>query len=305
MRMLLLALCAGLPALPASPPIREKLTQAVSFPDVPVPQFRHGFLVLLHSPTSNGLSAFGPDGSLAFDQVIELPGGGLPSTVTDVDFDQDGNAAVAAGALGTAPCMVNGVLLLDRAGRQIRFIDTGCFVPGHVAIAPDHSIWTFGYQVDPGNLTEDRQDYMTVRQFTFDGKQVSAFLPRSSFPKGLAPGAAFFGRNGIVVTADRVGVLAHPGEGSVSEWVELDLNGNVRDRLRTPQHSPIGVFAFTADGHVFLGGHNNDLLTIDPALHEWKSLPHQSTVLMGADANTLVYRKSGLGPIELQWFNQP
>ena len=114
------------------------------------------------------------------------------------------------------------------------------------------------------------------------------------------------GRVGIIVTADRVVIPAHSEKvGSDSEWIEVDLNGNLRDRLRMPQNWDVAEFAFTADDHVYLRSQDRQLLTLDTASHAWKSVSNQGTVLMGADANHLVYRKSGTGPIQLQWFNRP
>ena len=215
MRLSLLGILFAVSVL-AESPVRETSTQAVTAPGEPVPYFRHRYLVVFRGigPHSE-FSAFAPDGKLAFDKFIELPGGGSQSSVGDVDFDADGNAAVAAAAIGSTPCMLHGVLLLDRTGRQTRFIDTGCYVAAHVAIAPDHSIWTLGWQRDSGGTEEDQKDYMIVRHFDYDGMQLSASLPRWSFPKGHAPGSAG-GEAQIEVTPDRVGVLVYSGRTSAN-----------------------------------------------------------------------------------------
>jgi hypothetical protein len=108
-----------------------------------------------------------------------------------VDFDADGNAAVGAGALGGPSGFLSGILLLDRTGRETGFIDTGRYTPAHIAIAPDHSIWALGWQRDADKpRLPNRQDNGIVRHFSADGKQVRAYLPRSSFPAGLEPGTA-------------------------------------------------------------------------------------------------------------------
>jgi hypothetical protein len=63
--------------------------------------------------------------------------------------------------------------------------------------------------------------------------------------------------------------------------------------------------AFTADNHVYLAGYKGELYTLDPASQTWKSIRRQGAILMGAEGNTLVYMQSGIGPIQLQWFDQP
>ena len=229
--------------------------------------------------------------------------------VRDVDFDADGNAAVGASALGGPSGFLSGILLLDRTGRETSFIDTGRYTPAHIAIAPDHSIWTLGWQRDadkPG--LPDRQEYGIVRHFSADGNEVRAYLPRSSFPAGLEPGIPGPGVH-IEVTQDRVGILACSGPTSEStEWVELGLNGNVLDRSRIDDALRAVAFpAFTADDHVYLASPSGAVYTLDHALHTWKRIPRQAVnYLMGADGNSLVYRGGkNSEPILLQWFNQP
>jgi hypothetical protein len=307
MRFVLLGAVCALCAF-AGDPDREVLSQAFAFADAPIPVFRHGYLVTF-PPTSgpfNSFSVFAPDGRLAFEKTIELPGGGSSVSVADVDLDADGNVAVAAHAPGSGGCMLHVVLVLDRTGRQTGLINTGCFVVGHLAMGPDHSIWTLGWERASGTTDEDWQDYMIVRRFTMDGKQVSAFLPRSLFPKGLEPGAPG-GDLGIQVTPDRVGVLVYAGTiGTKREWVELDLNGNIVERLRVDSVRSPTQFAFTADNHVYFQGEGSGpLFTLDNASHALKSVPNQSTNLMGADGNDLVYKEGCCGEIQLQWFNQP
>ncbi|MGD0618821.1 MAG: hypothetical protein ABSB67_14285 [Bryobacteraceae bacterium] len=308
MRLVLLGAVCALCAF-AGNPDREVLTQAFAFADAPVPVFRHGYLVTFPPVRGpfNSFSVFARDGRLAFEKTIELPGAGSSVSIADVDLDADGNVAVAAHAPGSGGCMLHVVLVLDRTGRQTKLINTGCFVVGHLAIGPDHSIWTLGWQRAPGSTEEDWQDYMIVRRFTMDGKQVSAFLPRSLFPKGLEPGSPG-GDLGIQVTPGRVGVLVYAGTTSKNrEWVELDLNGKIVERLRVDNVRSPTQFAFTADNHVYFQGEGGggSLLTLDNALDALKSVPKQATNLMGADGNDLVYQGGCCGEVNLQWFSQP
>lgn len=307
MRTVLFVALYGLQAFAADQPVRQMFTLAVSGGSVPV--FRHGYVLIFPPPArsgpSNGFAAYGPDGKLAFDTVIEVPGGSH-SAVGEVDFDENGNAAVGANAIGSSSQHLFGIVLLDRAGRQTGFIDTGLYVPIHLAIAPDHSIWTLGWKKsDDGSGEEDRSDYMLVRQFSFDGKLLQSVLPRSLFSKGIAPAID----GGIRVTADRVGVATKsrfPGAPAFREWIELDLKGDVRDRLEMPPNLWAHDFAFTADDGVHFwvtGGTSN--FKLDTASRSWKSFPAHDSLLMGADGNHLVYGKTGPGPVELQWFDQP
>jgi hypothetical protein len=306
MMVVLLALFFALSAFGATP-VRELYTQAVAASRLSAPEFRHGYLVVLEpgNGPASGFTVYAPDGSLALTISIEVPGGSHTS-VTDVDFDSNGNIAVTASALGTTGYL-NGILMLDPRGRQTRFINTGRFVPCHVTIAQDHSVWTLGWQRDSDNpIMTDQRDYMVVRQYSIDGEEMKAVLPRSSFPAGLEPGTG--GSPQIAVTADRVGVLVYSGQTSDNrEWVELDLNGKLlhRSRIDDTIRSPTTA-AFTADGHIYLQGQGyGPVYTLERGTQVWRSIETQGAALMGGDSNSLVYRQGCCGMIRLQWFNQP
>src|SRR5581483_12405031 len=114
---------------------------------------------------SFGFLAYAPDGVFAMEKTVSLPGAARPS-VMDVDFDSDGKIAVSASGLGASGFRA-GIVVLDPAGHETRFIDTGRYLPAHLAFAPDHSIWTLGWErdaVDP--VRPDKQDYRIVRQFS-------------------------------------------------------------------------------------------------------------------------------------------
>jgi len=317
MKTLFLGVLCSLCALRAEEPIRELRTQIVPPALSIVPLFRHGYLIIFPPGGVNGtpaasvfygFTAYDPEGHFAYQEILDVPGGSQP-VMQDVDFDSDGNASIGVSAQGGPSGIMSGILLLDRGGRQTSYIDTGRYLPAHLAMARDGSIWTLGWQRDAASTAEhgvraDRQDYMIVRHFSADGKQLNAYLPRSSFPPGLEPGIQGAGPY-IAVTQDRVGILACSGKTSGNpEWLELDWNGNVLERSRID-----GVLfgALTADDHVYLqGGKFGQVYTLDRTSHTWKLLQQGEGMLMGADGNNLVYRAGKNNePILLQWFSQP
>jgi hypothetical protein len=316
MKVSLLSVLCVLSGFAAEQPVRELSTQAVPFANSISPLFRRGFVVMFppgaapgtHPPISSvmyGFSVYAPDGSFAFKKDIEVPDGSQP-VVRDVDFDTDGSVAVAASAEGGPSGSVMGILLLDRTGRQTVFFNTGRYFPESVAIAPDHSIWTLGWQMAADHAPyPDRQDYMIVRQYSADGKKTKECLPRSSFPAGLEP--ALGGPSvHIQVTHDRVGILASSGKtGGNAEWIELDLDGNLLNRSRADSVMP-NIAAFAEDDHVYLGGYTKDVYTVDAASHAWRPIPEHEGTFMGVEGNSLVYRqRRNAGPIQLRWFNEP
>jgi hypothetical protein len=322
MKSFLIAAVCGLAtsaAFAAEEPACGLVTQAIPYSTASLSLFRHGYLVLWPPGADvNGVSAasifygfdtYGRDGKLAYKKTIEVPGGSQ-AVVGDVDFDVDGNAAVAAAALGGPSQFLHVIVLLDRNGNQTGLIDTGRYAPSKIAVSEDRSIWTLGWQRDAVRTSyPDSSDYMIVRHFSWEGKKLGAYVARSTFPKGLEPGTGGSGKR-IMVTEDRVGVLAVSGNTSAkNEWLELDLNGNVIERSRLDNIlREIFVAAFTADDHVYLGG-NEELYTLDRESHIWKPTPFTPKPkgrLMGSDSAKLVYDvRSGRGPIELRCVDQP
>src|ERR1700730_4179684 len=189
MKSLLVGLTIVCSVWAADSPVRELTTQAVPFPNSIVPVFRHGYLITFPpgagpgAPISlvlYGYWAWSPDGNFAYQKTIEVPDGSDP-VVRDLDFNSDGKAVVAVTAIGRQSRFLSGLLFFDRTGQETGFVDTGHYMTGHLAIGPDGSIWTLGWQ-------NSREDYMIVRHFSAEGKESKAFLPRSSFPLGLEPG---------------------------------------------------------------------------------------------------------------------
>lgn len=289
-------------------PVRELTTQAAPFPRSKISVYRHGYLITFPPRNQSGapawlseygFSAWAPDGSLAYQTSIEVPDGSHP-VAYDLDFNAEGEAVVAASALSDQSKLLAGLLFLDRTGRQTGFTSTFPYFPGHLAIAPDGSIWTLGWQ-------NNHEDYRMVRHFSAGGAQLGAFLPRSAFPAGIEPGGPGAGPQ-ISATSDRIDVLGESGkQGPSMEWVELDWNGNVLDRLRMEdQVADVVAFAVTDDHRVFLSGLNNEVYELDRAAQVWKLIRKSGpTRLLGADGKDLVFEKQGSVPIALQWFHAP
>jgi len=299
--VIVVSLCA------AEMPVRELTTPAVPFANSSIEVFRHGYLITFPPGTGRGtpaslsmygFSAWAPDGNFVYQKSIEVPNSSQP-VVRDMDFNVDGTAVVAAGAIGDHSTFLSGLLFLERTGQQTQFASTGSYSPGRLAIAPDGSIWTLGWQ-------NGREDYRIVRQFSADGKELNALLPRFSFPAGLQPGSGLGTQ--IAVTRDRVDVVAHSGEAGF-EWVELDRNGNILDRIRLGDlHIYPMRLAMTDDDRVFLSGEGGDLYELDRAARTWKLIWQKGPMFMGIDGNDLVVEKPRSphsAPITLQWFKTP
>ncbi len=203
-RTLLLAATLIGSALSADNPTRE-VTYALGynceagFCQGPLVDKGYVFYLKSGAPAS-GLIAFGPAGRLAYEVDIAAPDGTpahLHPNAQALAMDTDGTVLVPisyGGYGGNGHVKGGGIAVLNRDGKQIRFVDTARFLPDAARFGPDHSIWIIGTQYTPlrdGDPIDHVQaDYNLVRKYSSDGKQLGSFLPRSLFQPEHPPGCS-------------------------------------------------------------------------------------------------------------------
>ena len=266
----------------------------------PLPEFRNGYLYSLPMPGGSALSVFAPDGKI---HTILIGHRDAMSAAVDADGTL---------AIGWVELPKIGIDIRHLDGSLIHSIDTGRYMPSHLAFGRDHSLWSFGWQRDADDLYKaDKQDYSTVRHYSTDGKPSGAFMPRSQFPAGL-----LFQASHISVTADRVGLDADSGTHHWQrEWVELDLSGDLIGRWRQDRDADFvrGVF-LTDDDEAYVGLTNpkDESYTVwklDRATRNWDKITLPDTKqfgwLYGVDGDQLVFANWPDGQLHLSWFAQP
>jgi hypothetical protein len=249
---------------------------------------------------------FAPQGysSIFFD----LDGRGPErSYVHSIAIDSDGTIAVAWGTRE----QTDGIEIRDARGTLLRTIDTGLFVPGSVTFAADHSLWSFGWQRATARSVAHAKEFMTLRHYSPDGKEISTHLPRSVFPQGLEPGGAQPQERRIFMMQDSIGLVAFSGKwGDNQEWVEVDLNGNVRGRWPLNGAQFPGV-AVTSDGNVYAKRRDpktgrNNVVRLDRASSTWQPVKLATPgELYGADDDQLIFADWPAGEMVLHWVKQP
>lgn len=280
--------------------------RGIWFPSISqrAPGFYNGYLFWCEP--HNVLTLYAPDGDRV-SVVIEGRGHGYDSVQT-VAIDSDGNLAV-----GWSDRPDNGIEIRDMSGNMIRPIDTGRFVPAHLSFGVDHSLWVFGWQRNAIDPAYPAKDYLAVRNYSLDGKEIRAYLSRSSFPSGMEPGD-YGPERRITVTSDRIGIEALSGRDSGQrEWVELDLNGNLIGRWRLDRSYRFPGVVFTADNQAYV--HRNDegtktvqVLRLNRDKGQWELVksPAPNAALYGSDGDKLVFWDiSTGGAMHMSWYPQP
>ena len=296
MRLSLLFFAAALCQLAIAAEPREVyyadlLTSAMSYDN--------GFLLVYDI---GDLNVFGPDGSHLFDLTARIEGGELIK-VEGAAADTDGAiaAAVDFAMEGTSRRVHGGIVMFEPSGRQVRFFDTGEYLPLKVAFGPDHTIWTLGW---PGSQSEPwGNDFRLLQNFSQEGKGLGAYLPRSSFRAEADPIGQFLGGWELHVIGDRVGAVFYrssvhrAGQPMPSMlWVETDLKGKELGRWNLGYECP--PEAFTASGALYTST-PNVMSIFDRKAQTWRraAIPRDG-FLLGADGDSLVFL---IRPNRLRW----
>jgi hypothetical protein len=285
-----------------SGPIREMSARAIIARLMP--GFYNGYLYSCEP--RHIITLYAPNGQIVLTLPIQGWGNGRVG-VQSVAIDSDGALAIGWSDLPNV-----GIDIRDSFGNLVRSLDTGRYVPAHLSFGEDHSLWAFGWQRDATDLRRrDKQDYLTIKKYSIDGKEIGAYLQRSLFPPGLEPGGDDWQARRITVTSDRVGLEAVSGSvGDQHEWVELDLNGNLTGRWRLdPAYQFPGV-VLTADNHAYVhrwdtATKSRQVLRLNRSKAEWEPVNSANAVLYGADGDKLVFAIWLDGVMHMSWYPQP
>jgi hypothetical protein len=112
---------------------REVYYQGLLTPLNIAPTFDKGYLFVYDSFK---IDAFAPDGSPLYSVSAHVPGAKIVN-IDNAAADTDGTMAGAVDYSrdGTSRTEGGGIVLFDRSGKQIRFFDTGPYLPTQVCFA--------------------------------------------------------------------------------------------------------------------------------------------------------------------------
>jgi hypothetical protein len=270
---------------------REVYYQGFLVPQSIVPTFDKGYLLVYDFEK---IDVYAPDGSPLYSVSAEVPNARI-ANIQNAAADMEGTMAGAV-YYSRGRTRGGGIVLFDRAGKQTRFFDTTPYLPTQVCFAPDHTIWTLGWQGFEASIKKD--DYFILRNYSQDGHELGTFLSRSSFEPEPDPVGPTTGLWQLRIMNGRIGALFYassilgPGEKSrPMQWIELDLKGKVLGRWEVgAEWSPE---AFTQSGALYT--HTADgVLLFDRSTKAWRRVAGTPPgFLVGADGDSLVFEVRG------------
>ncbi len=250
-----------------------------------VPTWDHGYLAAYER--LDAVSVYGPDGAPMYSAIAQVPGA-KSVTFENAAVDGDGTA-VGAIRYSAAGEFRGGIAIFDRSGTQTHFFDTSPYLPSHISVGPDHSLWTLwtlGW-VEPRS-GESPEDYPLLRNYSFDGVQIGAFVPRSSFQSASSPVTVHQGAGDIRIANGRVGAVFYAQSPAIW-WIETDLEGTVLGRWELSNNQ---VMAFASNGAVY-GRGSGGVSVLDRAARGWRRISGlPAGTLLGADGDDLVFLDS-------------
>jgi hypothetical protein len=273
---------------------REVYYQGFLAPLNITPTFDKGYLFVYDSYK---IDAFAPDGSPLYSVSAHVPDAKIVN-IDNAAADTDGTMAgvVDYSRDGTSRTEGGGIVLFDRSGKQIRFFDTGPYLPTQVCFAPDHSIWTLGWR--GRGASRETDDYFILRNYSQEGQEIGAFLPRSSFESGPDPVGPMVGLWQLRIINDRIGAVFYASstlrewqKPRPVQWIEVDLKG--KELGRWELGSKWVPHAFTQSGALYTQG-DGAVMVFDRSTKAWRRIAGTPPgFLLGADGDSLVFEISG------------
>lgn len=272
----------------------EVYYQGLLTPQNITPTFDKGYLLVYDF---DKIDVYAPDGVPLYSvsaQVRDAKVVNIDNAAADTDGTTVG--AVEYSRDGTSGTIGGGIALFDRSGKQTGFFDTGQYLPTQVCFAPNHTVWTIGWR--GGRASRETDDYFVLRNFSQDGQEIGAFLPRSSFDPEPDPVGPMVGVWQLRAINDRVGAVFYRSsivpEGQTPrqmQWIEVDLKGKVLGRwdLGADRHPR----AFTQSGALYSQG-GGAVLVFDRSTKAWRRIAGTPPgFLLGADGDNLVFEIKG------------
>jgi hypothetical protein len=179
--------------------------------------YNYGYLFSWDSPQYSEITFYGRDRQPAY--TIQEQRNGFHHIGWAIDSD-----GVSAGVYEPHQVWEGRIDLLDSSGKPIRTINTGSYIPESVVFAPDHTLWTAGYNA--GN-DGTKGDFDVLHHYARTGKELGETLPWSQINGDTNSYTALQGILGgrwMYAGDDRIGLQAFLNHGFDS-WIEVSYSG--------------------------------------------------------------------------------
>ena len=269
--------------------------QYESLPGVPL--YSSGYLLIWnHHGFPHQVTIYGRDTKPAFTVTDDKDG--IFHTAWAMDSD-----GVLAGACQARPAWTGRIDLFDPTGKLSRTVDTGSFVPQHVAFFRDHTIWAAGYIA--GNDGSD--DFNVLHHYSRTGQERGQGVLWSQIAGNRNSYSALqplIGGRRLYVSNGRIGFESYSDDGR-SSWIEADSSGTFTGKYELgawavePSYLPL---AMTANGSVYAARYKEGAFdgwaVLDRSGKTWRKVAgYPRGRIIGTDGDRIVSATGeGAGP---------
>ena len=248
-----------------------------------------GYVLNWDAPAYTQVSIYSPETKISYSCALKGDEGRFYGVWA---IDSDGVAARAYRSKGNPGGQIE---LLDRGGKPVQSIITGSYLAQHIAFAPDHTLWTVGYETRYESRTED---FNVVRHYARNGDKISEGLPWLEIAGDYNAYTSLqlcLGDKQLYAGNDRIGfqTLLHEGRQS---WIEISSHGTLLEKydlgkFRELSYKPLTM---TAGGDVYARILKEDQFdgwaVLDRSEGQWRRVRgYPKGTLIGSDGENVIF----------------
>ena len=188
--------------------------------------------------------------------------------------------------------------LFDPTGKLALTIKTGSYWPQGVSFAPDHSIWTLGYNREAINAVRDGKEntFDVLHHYARTGEELGQMLPGAQIATEDNSGGlvrSVIGGRRLFAAGDRLGFVADP-----HTWIEVSFAGVLLGKHDLGSFPELAYYpmAMTLGGRTYASiykeGEFDGWATLDCSTHSWRKVTgYPKGWLIGSDGDNVVFSK--------------
>ena len=204
------------------------------------------------SPTKPSIVLYDRDGQIVREAFVWFKDA-YSVGINDVAINRNGELVVAGGTENEAGVVANFIGLVGKDNHIGQLIRTTPFIPVHVCVGEDGTVWSYG--VDRDDQGKRIESSSMLRHYSFSKGQLGAMLDKSALNASgwtLTDGR-YPGEITLRCTSRQVGLF----NAASGEWIQVDLATNTLkisevNALPSPKEMRITGFALTEAGDVFV-----------------------------------------------------
>ena len=260
-----------------------------------VPAYYGGYILDWDGPMHTKVTVYNSDTKPAYSAPSHGPGD-IRYLVWAIDPDGTGARAYQV----RVPHDLEGRIdLLDSAGQPTLTVKTGSYLPQRLAFAPDHTLWTVGYN---DGYERREENFPVIHHYARTGEALGKALPWSQIAGEVNAYTALqliVGGRWLFASNDRLGfIMLHSGYWT---WIEVGYGGNLLGTYDLSRNGELNEpIAITASNGVYAriwkDKRFNGWAVLDRAKGSWRRVTgFPKGRIIGSEGDNLIFARQDEG----------